>query len=184
MSNLGSLKVSWRGISRPVSTTASTWRTWGRTTSLDWRRTFPKQSWRKTPGSPLRPSCRRSVRQFFFCFVFLKNTRLIGIHQIQRLTYMFFQVSQLLRKLHIRLMVRKYIRGITPQRKAQVVVSATNAIRLTTLEWWTNKLQEINSDLISLFLASVKSTNQRHVQRKEGKLPLQCVQTIRRHQDW
>lgn len=116
--------------------------------------------------------------------LFFQNTRIIRIHQIQQLTYMFFQASQLLRKLHIRLMVRKYIRGITPPRKAQVVVRATNAIHSTTLEWRTDKLQEITFDLISLFLASVKSTNKRHVQRKEGKLPLQCVQTIRRHQDW
>lgn len=30
------------------------------------------------------------------------------------------QVSQVLKKIYIRHMVRKYVRGITPQRKAQV----------------------------------------------------------------
>lgn len=131
-----------------------------------------KDSWLTAP--PILQEVSEAV--FYF-----QNTRLIRFHLIQQLTYMFFQASQLLRKLHIRLMVRKYIRGITPQRKAQVVISATNAIHSTTLEWWTNQLQEMTFDLISLFLASVKSTNQCHVQRKEGKLPLQCVQTICRH---
>lgn len=59
-----------------------------------------------------------------------------------------------------------------------------------TLESQTNPLQVIKYlnltwcfDLISLFLASVKSTDERHVQRKEGELPLQCVQTVHGHQD-
>lgn len=34
--------------------------------------------------------------------------------------FFFLQTSELLRKLHYRLMVRKYVRSLTPQKKAQV----------------------------------------------------------------
>lgn len=50
--------------------------------------------------------------------------------------FFFLQVSQLLKKLYIRCMVRKYVRGITPQRKAQVQTAAcqTHTVVHTSVE--------------------------------------------------
>lgn len=93
-----------------------------------------------------------------------------------------FQASQLLKKLYIRQMVRKYVGGITPQRKAQVL-SAGTAIRSQyihctferTVESQTNLLHIViyfMLDTSSLFLAHVKSTSELHLSRQEGKLSL------------
>lgn len=70
-----------------------------------------KDSW-LTP-----PPIMQEVSDAFFFFFFTVVT-----HQSCEITHlqMCLQASQLLKKLYIRHMMRKYVQGITPERKAQV----------------------------------------------------------------
>lgn len=87
-------------------------------------------------------------------------------------------------------MVRKYVRGMTPQRKAQVQ-SVKHTLLHTqrfVLYLWLQFKRNIHTSIpiyliilliyfyiVSISSAAVKSPGELHVQRKERKLPLQCV---------
>lgn len=80
------------------------------------------------------------------------------------------KASQLLKKFYVRHMVRKYVSEVTPQRKAQVLPRGPE--RFTMFKFMVIIIHVLH---LSMLLAPAEITNKLHVQRQEGKLPVQCV---------
>lgn len=84
------------------------------------------------------------------------------------------KTSEVLRKLHYRLMVRKYVRGITPQKKTQVSVTSKLCTQMS-------HCCAVSTLYVCLAPAQVRC--QLHLQGQKGELPTECRSAFHGHQN-